>query len=103
MSHVVMNVIQVPSESSEEFERRFAARAAQVEEQPGFEAFELLRPVAGSESYIVYTRWESKEAFEAWVSSPAFQAGHQRHEGGPVAPTSEMWSFEVIQAEYQSG
>ncbi len=101
MSHVVMNVIPVPTERREEFERRFAARAAKVQESPGFEAFELLQPAGGTESYIVYTRWASREAFEAWASSPAFAEGHkQHHEDGPVAPTSEKWSFEVIQAEY---
>lgn len=102
MSYIVMNVLDVPPERAEEFEQRFAARAAKVSESPGFEAFELMRPADDNDRYIVYTRWASKDAFDAWVASPAFAEGHrQHHEGGPIAPTSEMWAFEVIQSEYR--
>lgn len=97
-----MNVLDVPAERAEEFEQRFAARAAKVSESPGFEAFELMRPAAGTTRYIVYTRWTSKDDYEAWLGSQAFAEGHRQHrEGGPVAQTSELWSLEVIQAEYR--
>lgn len=100
MAHVVMNVVDVPQERREEFEARFAARAARVKDSPGFEAFELLRPAEGGR-YIVYTRWTSKEDFEAWLRSPAFAEGHRQHSAqGPVAPTSQTWSFDVLQSEY---
>jgi heme-degrading monooxygenase HmoA len=65
----------------------------------GFQAFELLRPVEGSDRYLVYTRWDSEAAFKAWVSSAAFNRGHAQHgEGGPAASGSELWTFEVAQA-----
>ncbi|HYZ91149.1 MAG TPA: antibiotic biosynthesis monooxygenase [Actinomycetota bacterium] len=100
MAHVVMNVVDVPEDRQEEFERRFANRAAQVQGSPGFEAFELLKPETGGK-YIVYTRWTSKDDFEAWLRSPAFAEGHRQHSThGPVAPTSETWSFDVLQSEY---
>lgn len=100
MPHVVMNVVDVPAERREEFEQRFAARAARVKDSPGFEAFELLRPAEGGK-YIVYTRWTSRENFEAWLRSPAFAQGHRQHSTqGPVAPTSETWAFDVLQSEY---
>jgi heme-degrading monooxygenase HmoA len=101
VSYIVMNVITVPPERAGEFEERFAKRAAQVSSSPGFEAFELMRPADDRTQYIVYTRWDAKESFEAWVGSPAFSAGHRQHsESGPVGTASEMWAFEVIQGEY---
>lgn len=101
MSYIVMNVIDVPPERAGEFEERFAKRAAQVSSSPGFEAFELMRPADGRGRYVVYTRWASKDDFDAWVASPAFAAGHRQHsDSGPVGTASEMWAFEVIQGEY---
>lgn len=100
MSVVRINAITVPAERAEEFEARFAARAGEVAKSPGFEAFELLRPSDDRGVYLVYTRWESREAFEAWVESSAFQRGHKAHNAqGPVSSQSELWSFEVIQSE----
>ena len=100
MPYVVMNVVDVPADRRDEFEQRFATRAARVKDSPGFEAFELLKPTEGGR-YIVYTRWTSKEDFEAWLRSPAFAEGHRQHSThGPVAPTSETWAFDVLQAEY---
>lgn len=101
MAYVVMNAVTVPKERAEEFEHRFATRAGKIKEQKGFQAFELMRPADSSDRYVVYTRWDSKESFEAWVSSPDFQAGHSQHrEGGPVGTASELWSFELIEGEY---
>ncbi len=102
MSFVVVNAITVPDESRAGFEERFASRAGEVSKSPGFEAFELLRPVgeAAADKYLVYTRWDSRESFEAWLNSPAFQHGHRaRPEGGPVGTSSEVWTYDVIQHE----
>ena len=100
MSIVRINAITVPAERAAEFEARFAARAGEVSTMEGFEAFELLRPSDEREVYLVYTRWASQEAFEAWVSGRAFQRGHRAHNAdGPVSSSSELWSFDVIQRE----
>jgi len=97
---VRINAITVPAERAQEFEARFAARAGEVSSSPGFEAFELLRPSDDRGVYLVYTRWESQEAFDAWVQSSAFTRGHKAHTTqGPVSSQSELWSFEVIQSE----
>ena len=96
MSFVAINVLTVPAERAETLEQRFAARAGEVEKMPGFEHFELLRPVEGSDRYLVYTRWDSRESFEGWVNSPAFGQGHAQHaSSGPAASGSEVWTFEV--------
>jgi heme-degrading monooxygenase HmoA len=100
MSVVKINAITVPKERAGELVARFAARAGEVSKSPGFEAFELLRPTDDRGVYLVYTRWESREAFDAWVSSSAFTRGHTAHDTrGPVSSQSELWSFDVIQQE----
>lgn len=103
MAFVVMNAVTVPDEKREVFEHRFATRAGQVQKQPGFQAFELMRPADGKDRYIVYTRWESKDAFEAWVRSPDFMAGHRQHsDDGPVGTASELWTFDLIEGQYSA-
>ncbi|MGH9096836.1 MAG: antibiotic biosynthesis monooxygenase family protein, partial [Acidimicrobiales bacterium] len=55
----------------------------------------------------VVTRWRDEEAFNAWVSSPAFAHGHRGpsekaetgSEGAPPPPVgthSELWSYVVV-------
>ena len=68
MSVVKINAIPVPTDKQERFEERFRGRAGAVEKTPGFEWFELLRPLEGTDQYLVYTRWESEEAYQSWQS-----------------------------------
>ncbi|MCW2725065.1 MAG: Antibiotic biosynthesis monooxygenase, partial [Frankiales bacterium] len=56
VSYVAINVLTVPEGAGETLEQRFAARQGAVDSAPGFEHFELLRPVEGTEDYLVYTR-----------------------------------------------
>ncbi|MGH9269982.1 MAG: antibiotic biosynthesis monooxygenase family protein [Ilumatobacteraceae bacterium] len=100
MSVVKINAIAVPPGAGPELEKRFAARAGSVEQMPGFEEFQLLRPVEGEERYFVYTRWDSEESFQAWVASQAFQHGHAQAEssdGKPVASGASLLGFEVVE------
>ena len=100
MSVVKINVLTVSAEQRETLEKRFAGRAHAVENSDGFEWFELLRPVEGTEQYLVYTRWRDEESFQAWMEGPMKQA----HQGGaegerpkPASSASTLWSFEVVQ------
>jgi heme oxygenase (mycobilin-producing) len=146
MTVVKINAITVPPDGGEELARRFAARAGAVDNQDGFEGFELLRPTDDRTTWLVVTRWRDEAAFQAWVTSPAFGHGHRQaaeaaaqahaaasphahaasphghggagHGGaghgeaghgegdqhgqggqhgqhGPVAVSSELWSFEI--------
>ena len=101
MSYVVINALIVPPGRGEVLEQRFAGRAGAVENAPGFERFELLRPVEGTDTYFVYTRWASKADYEAWLASQAFARGHGGGPGaGPAAPAataSQIWAFEAVQ------
>jgi heme oxygenase (mycobilin-producing) len=106
MSVVKINALTVPATMREELERRFAGRAGMVEAADGFEWFELLRPVEGTECYLVYTRWRSEQDFQQWQASQAFGQGHayRRAERSgesarwPAATESELWSFDVIES-----
>lgn len=97
MSVVKINAITVADGRGAELEERFAGRAREVEQMPGFLGFQLLRPTAGEERYFVLTEWESEEAFRGWVGSDAFRRGHARPAGpgGPVASHADLLEFEV--------
>ncbi len=102
MSYVVINVLTVPEGSGSTLEERFASRQGAVDSAPGFERFELLRPMEGTADYLVYTRWRSEDDFRAWRESQAFGQGHGgaagRPEGTrPAATGSSIWAFEVAQ------
>jgi heme-degrading monooxygenase HmoA len=101
MSYVVINVLTVPEGAGATLEERFAARQGAVEQAPGFEHFELLRPAEGTSDYLVYTRWASQDDFVAWRDGQRFAEGHagQRPEGAkPAASGSTVWAFEVAQS-----
>jgi heme-degrading monooxygenase HmoA len=102
MTVVRINAINVPADSGDELARRFAARAGAVDDQDGFEGFELLKPTDGRTTWLVVTRWRDEEAFQSWVKSSAFGHGHRsaaERAGGqappPVSTSSELWSFDV--------
>ena len=103
MTFVAVNVLTVPAGRGEVLEERFAGRAGSVEKAPGFQRFELLRPVEGTDTYLVYTRWDNREDFEAWTALQSFGRGHAQASGRPAedrpaATGSTIWSFEVVQA-----
>lgn len=105
---VAINVLTIPPGSGATLEQRFARRAGTVERAAGFQRFELLRPIEGTDAYLVYTRWDSREDFEAWTRSQSFAGGHEQASGrGPeqqrAATGSTIWSFEVVQAADPQG
>jgi heme-degrading monooxygenase HmoA len=114
MTIIKINAITVPAGSGDELAHRFAARAGAVDGQEGFEGFELLKPTDERTTWLVVTRWRDEEAFNAWVSSPAFAHGHRAGppagadaahgaEGAPAdaaakppaAMQAELWSYDV--------
>jgi heme-degrading monooxygenase HmoA len=114
---IKINAITVAADSGDELAKRFAARAGAVDDQDGFEGFELLQPTDERTTWLVVTRWRDEASFDAWVASPAFGAGHQSerpageggghpHGGGeggeggeapkrPVGVSSELWSYTI--------
>lgn len=94
MSIVKINAISVPEGAGPELEARFIARKQAVDNSPGFEGFQLLRPVKGEDRYFVVTRWADEESYAAWRDGDARAA----HGGGrkPVASGAELLEFEVV-------
>jgi len=102
MSIIKINAITVPADSGDQLAQRFAARAGAVDDQPGFEGFELLKPTDERTTWLVITRWADDASFQAWVSSPAFGHGHRseseqadRPAQPQVGMSSELWSYET--------
>lgn len=101
MSIVKINAITVPAERGEELERRFAARKHAVDNQPGFEGFQLLRPIKGEDRYFVVTQWQDEESYEAWRQQDSHARGDNNahgHSDGekPVATKAQLLEFEVV-------
>jgi heme-degrading monooxygenase HmoA len=117
MTVIKINAITVPADSGDELARRFGARAGAVDDQDGFEGFELLKPTDDRTTWLVVTRWRDQAAFDAWVTSSSFAHGHRsageskasgtsgqgaaggagegERSGGPVGVHSELWSYEI--------
>lgn len=95
MSVVKINAIHVPEGTGPELEQRFAARAHAVDGQPGFEGFQLLRPVKGESRYFVVTTWSTEEDYQNWRKG---QSGEQ-HGGDrkPVATGADLLEFEIVE------
>jgi heme oxygenase (mycobilin-producing) len=97
MTVIKINAITVPENSGDELARRFGARAGAVDDQDGFEGFELLRPTDERTTWLVITRWRDEAAFDAWVTSPAFAHGHRSASGsaedaeGGAAESPQRW------------
>ncbi len=73
---MVVVMVRIPVGSAQEGERlaeRFKNREGLVDNQPGYQGFELLK---GDGEYISVTRWASKEALENWMSSQAHGQAH---------------------------
>ncbi|WP_315276057.1 antibiotic biosynthesis monooxygenase [Kocuria carniphila] len=96
MSVVKINAIEVPEGAGPEIEKRFAARKHSVDSEPGFEGFQLLRPVAGENRYFVVTMWATEEDFVAWRDGNARQA-HAGEAKKPVATGASLLEFEVVE------
>lgn len=107
MTVVKINAITVREGSGDELARRFVNRAGAVDDADGFEGFELMQPSDDRGTWLVVTRWRDEDAFNAWVSSPAFAHGHRGpsenadtdSDGAPPPPVgthSELWSYVVV-------
>ncbi len=98
---IAMNTFKVASGKEQEFEDIWKNRETYLHEVPGVVRFSLLRGDLPGE-YISHSTWESRDAFMAWMQSPAFAAGHK---GGSLMgvlegpPTPKMFEA-VIEQEF---
>ena len=66
MTIIKINAITVPSDGGDELAHRFAARAGAVDDRPGFEGFELLKPTDDRLTWLVLT--SGQDSVEAYAS-----------------------------------
>ncbi|MDQ0672761.1 heme-degrading monooxygenase HmoA [Pseudarthrobacter siccitolerans] len=95
MSVVNINAIHVPEGKGPELEQRFAGRAHAVDGQPGFESFQLLRPVKGEDRYFVVSTWSTKEDYQNWRTGKAGE--HHGGDRSPVATGADLLEFETVE------
>lgn len=95
--YLVMNVVEAKEGRVEDFERAFRERERLVQQAEGFVGFELLRRDRDRE-YVVLTRWENEETFQAWVGSELFKRSH-RHADGQFAHGNEIRRYDVLDVE----
>lgn len=75
--YFVLNNVPVTDEGRPIFEHRFTNRARAIEDEPGFIAIRVLRPV-NSDTYIVLTEWTGSGSYEAWQNSQAYGKAHEK-------------------------
>lgn len=73
----VFNNIPVTEEGKERFEERFQNRARKIEDEPGFKAIRVLRPL-NSDTYVILTLWEDEQSFKNWQQSNAYGSAHAK-------------------------
>jgi len=73
----VLNNIPVSEDGKELFEQRFRNRAGLIEQEPGFVAIRVLRPL-DSDTYVILTMWENEESFTGWQQSQAYSKAHAK-------------------------
>jgi heme oxygenase (mycobilin-producing) len=92
---VVMNRIKVSEGHEEEFEQTFLTRDRAVDQMTGFIDLQVLRPGEGR-TYIVMTRWNSRQAFDAWTTSEAFLSAHRKQSPGFIEDRPILEIYEVL-------
>ena len=73
--YAIFDHIPVRDESRPLFEYHFNNSASSIENQQGFRAIRVLRP-RKSDTYIVYTLWESEADYNNWKKSPSFSEAY---------------------------
>ncbi|WP_392455722.1 antibiotic biosynthesis monooxygenase family protein [Chryseomicrobium aureum] len=73
----VLNNIPVTEAGRPVFEQRFMNRARAIEDEPGFIAIRVMRPM-DSNTYIILTEWEDEKNFKDWQSSQAYSKAHAK-------------------------
>ena len=79
----IFNRLPVKEGAAGQIVERFANSRGNVQGFPGFVSMEVLRSEVGDE-VLVITRWQDKDAFDAWVGSEAFKKAHGRSGGGDL-------------------
>ena len=90
---VSMNRLTVPAEYQGTLTERFEQAGGRMKDVPGCLEYQFLMPTEGDE-IVVYTKWESEDAYKAWLSGDAFSKAHAN--ANPNSPVkSELRTYTV--------
>ncbi|WP_313234936.1 heme oxygenase [Sporosarcina ureae] len=91
---IVTNTNKIIKDRGHELVTRFD-KVGKVEQMEGFLGLEVLFTdnLPDFDEVTISTRWESKEAFEAWTKSDAFKEAHSHRDGQPGYVISNKVSF----------
>ena len=92
---IVMNRIPVAKGREQDFEKTFTDRDRAVDRSPGFIDMQVLRPCEGN-TYVVLTRWKSRQAFQDWTQSQAFISAHRKQSPGLAENRPTLEIYEVF-------
>jgi len=93
---IVTNVSQIKKGSGHKLIERFD-KVGKVETMPGFLGLEVMLTENTDEydEVTVSTRWENKEAFQAWTRSEAFREAHSHREKPDYILANKINFYEV--------
>ncbi|TLS37999.1 antibiotic biosynthesis monooxygenase family protein [Pseudalkalibacillus caeni] len=97
--YVVMNELKVPKEAKGVMKERFGKSSENMKNVEGCLEFLFLDNVDENGKLVVFTKWESKEAYENWVNSDAFKNAHkEKRESKEKSPASgnELNEYTVV-------
>lgn len=99
----ITNSLPVKEGAADDIVERFAGSRGHVQDFPGFISMEVLLSEDATE-VLVITRWESPEAFDAWVGSEEFRQAHGRGGAGDsLSGHPKMTRYEVAVQRDSSG
>ncbi|HEX7168314.1 MAG TPA: antibiotic biosynthesis monooxygenase family protein [Acidimicrobiales bacterium] len=84
--YVAISEIAVAPDGADALERAFRARLGAVDGWPGFLGLQVLRDRRRPGSYLMVSRWASKETFQEYMRSDEHRRSHARIPGGEHAP-----------------
>lgn len=92
---IAVTRIKAPQEALDHMAEGFRRNAPDLKQFPGFVGFELWR---GEETLEAVSRWESKQAMEAYSRSPMFHAHHGRGTGAQEQSAAQIaqYTAEII-------
>jgi heme oxygenase (mycobilin-producing) len=85
-TYVAISEIAVPAEGAAALEETFRNRLGEVDGWPGFLGLEVLRHRRHCGTYLMVSRWTSKETFQEYMRSESHRASHDRIPGGELRP-----------------
>lgn len=96
--YVVMNELHVPKVAKEHLKQRFSKSSDSMKQVPGCLEFMYLDNENEDGKIVVFTKWESKEFYEAWLKSDAFKKAHEDSGNGSQGPASqnEVFAYNVV-------